>query len=687
MPHRNKQVSYGFFNIALLSFLQACPSPAPSALDGHNDVTAEVAAVDTAHGDGDTPADMQLLDMAVDGKNQVDAGADGPGGDDSGDGFPKQDAANHDVDVGAADPGPLDAGDVSASDAASDKGSEDVAPEDLGAADNGPEDPCDPDPCPAGEVCVSDGAGGYLCEVPVPCGGPCPGDLVCINDACVPHSARPIHPLSTSMSTNQRPYFQVALTDGADGVRIEVYTDHACSDEVLVADLDGDQGATPEPLAAGVYYWRATALMGGEPKGDPSLPWQLRVGHASAGVNTSWGTMFDLNLDGYADGIVGGCGISSCTQKVFIHHGGPDGLSETPTQMVEHDAPYFGFAVASAGDVNGDGYPDLVVGAGFGDSAHLFLSGPAGVEPEPVQSWAVPSAFYGFSVASAGDVNGDGYGDVVVGAMLANTAFVYYGGPEGPGPSPDLPLSCPSLGACAVSVSGAGDFNGDRFSDVVVGSPGEASNQVFAYHGGPSGIGPDPVLTLQGAGSYGTSVDVAGDVNGDGYIDVVVGAPEADEAHVYFGGPGGLSTTGAVSMPGAASYGISVSAAGDINGDGLSDVVIGAKFEADVWLGDGIEGLTLSSPMTLTGTTAAFADSVAGIGDADGDGLDDILIGATDEAKSYLYFGSVTALMEVPSVVLTAGEDAPGYGFAVANLQIWPAPRADVWSGMRFGSL
>ena len=638
-----------FVSLVMVMSLSACTSsknivpntPTDAGLDASTDGVEP----------SDTSVDTGVVDAGVEDAGPEDVGVEDAGPEDAGP-----------VDAGVEDTGPEDAEPV-------DAGVEDAGPEDVGVEDAGPDDPCDPDPCKDGETCVADDDGGVLCEPPVPCGGPCPDDLACVDDECVPHSARPIHPLSTSMSTTQRPYFEVELTEGADGTRIEICADHSCSAVLLTLDLEGDEGNPDEPLSPGVYFWRATAMLGAQPLGEPSVTWQVRVGHSTAAVNTSWGSMFDYNLDGFADGIVGGCGISACTPKVFIHQGGLDGFSETPTEVVTSDSPFFGFAVANAGDVNGDGYPDLIVGAGMVDSAHVYLVGPDGVSAEPSQTWNMPGAFYGFSVSGAGDVNGDGYGDVVVGTMLANTAFLYYGGPDGPGPVPDVPLTCPELGVCAVSVAGGGDFNGDRFSDVIIGSPGALSDKAFLFHGGPEGIPPEPAGVLSGSGAYGTSVDIAGDVNGDGYIDVVVGAPDSSHAFVYLGSADGIAKINEISMVGGASYGISVSSAGDVNADGLSDVVIGGKFLAEVWLGDNATGI-VNAPISLPGATAAFADSVAGVGDADGNGYDDVFIGATDQEKSYLYLGAEGDFPTFPSVELNAGEAAPGYGFAVAKLEL-----------------
>lgn len=501
---------------------------------------------------------------------------------------------------------------------------------------------------------------------PVPCDGVCGDDELCVEDVCVTPWARPIHPLSTSLSTTNRPLFRVQLSVGLSEGLVEICTSLACSDGVAEVALTDGVGLPEEALAPGIYYWRAWALVDGLKVGDPSHVWQIRVGFGTTDVATSWGTMFDLNLDGIADALVGACGLSGCTEKVFVHLGTAEGLSETPTAALSNaDAPYFGFHVANAGDVNGDGYPDVLVGTGFGDAAYLYLVGPGGLSPTPAQSWSAPGAWYGFSAASAGDVNGDGYGDIVVGAMLGNVAFVYHGGPEGPGPAPDVALSCPGLGGGGVSVSGAGDFNGDGYGDIVVGA-GVAS-EAYTYHGGPAGMSPDPVNILQNDGAFGTSVEVAGDVNGDGYSDIIVGAPNTQSAYLYLGGPSGINPVNEVPLSGGISFGLAVAAAGDLNGDGRSDIAIGGNYAVRLYMGSAATGVE-PNPIHLLGTTPAYGDSLSGIGDCNQDGYDDLLVGATDESMAYVYAGGTEPLATLPFRTLHPEQGTPGYGFTVACL-------------------
>jgi len=234
-----------------------------------------------------------------------------------------------------------------------------------------------------------------------------------------------------------------------------------------------------------------------------------------------------------------------------------------------------GSCVASAGDVNGDGYADVIVGAYRYDAgqvdegaAFLFLGSAAGIAGgDPATAAALLQAnqnasFFGSSVASAGDVNADGYADVIVGALA-------YDAGQGHGE-----------GAAFVFVgSAAGVANGDP----ATASAQLESNQAYA--------------------ELGSSVASAGDVNGDGYADVIVGAWQYDAgqvdegaAFVFLGSAAGIANGNPVTASARLEsnqqtpkpqLGFSVASAGDVNGDGYADVIAGANlFDA----GDGDEG-------------------------------------------------------------------------------------------------
>ncbi|MBK6876050.1 MAG: FG-GAP repeat protein [Ignavibacteria bacterium] len=182
-------------------------------------------------------------------------------------------------------------------------------------------------------------------------------------------------------------------------------------------------------------------------------------------------------------------------------------------------------------------------------------------------------------------MDGDGDSDVIVGAVgySSNTgrAYIYFGGYSIDNTA-DVTMTGEASGAAfGNSVSSAGDVNRDGYSDVIVGSVGRG----FIYYGGTSmNNTADVIMTGEALGDdFGNSVSSAGDVNGDGYSDVIVSAVgyslNTGRAYIYFGGAA-MDNTADVTMTGEvidSDFGSSVSSAGDVNGDGYSDVIVGAN--------------------------------------------------------------------------------------------------------------
>ena len=265
-------------------------------------------------------------------------------------------------------------------------------------------------------------------------------------------------------------------------------------------------------------------------------------------------TAGDVNGDGYSDAIVGAFGYDNGQPyegRVYVFHGSAAGLELLPAWTAEGNQQYaaYGVSAGTAGDVNGDGYSDIVVGADHYDSgqlnegrAYVYLGSATGLATGPAWTGECDQdeAWFGASVGTAGDVNGDGYSDVIVGADGYNNgqtdegrAYLYHGSPTGLDAVPDWMAEGDQAEAYfGHSVGTAGDVNGDGYSDVIVSAwyydNGQADEgQVYVYHGSAVGLATDPAWTAesdQAAAWFGTSVGTAGDVNGDGYSDVIVGA-------------------------------------------------------------------------------------------------------------------------------------------------------------------
>jgi len=376
-------------------------------------------------------------------------------------------------------------------------------------------------------------------------------------------------------------------------------------------------------------------------------------------------------------------------------------VSNLLTHASGADGDVFGSSVASAGDVNSDGYDDIVIGAfrypagaGYGQ-AYLFFGGPA-IDEMADLVLSPPSGGtgqFGFSVASAGDFNGDGYADIIVGARGAapsGRAFIYYGGPS-LDETPDVTLIGETTASWfGNSVAPAGDVNGDGFDDVIVGAPmyGPSVSQVgraYVFYGGsaPDAI-PDKVFTGAAANDQvGWMVGGAGDMNGDGHSDVFATAPRyytagpnPGGAYVWFGGPA-FDTVADLAIGGSALIDRigDAASAGDVNADGFSDWLIARQDRAEVLFGGSTPNPV--PDLTLTGTF-----SVAGAADVNGDGVDDFVLGASgddtggiDAGRVAVYFGgSAVDATEDMHLVGDRTNGSFGRGVAMAKQVDGPGP-------------
>ncbi len=428
-------------------------------------------------------------------------------------------------------------------------------------------------------------------------------------------------------------------------------------------------------------------------------------------VRTGWAvsTAGDVNGDGYSDIIIGdwrdSVGVEQYEGSAFIYHGSATGINTIPATILQTDQEFsfFGRNVSTAGDVNGDGYADVIVGAtqwsngqNLEGGAFVYLGSSTGINSSVYRRYEsnVINAQMGESVSTAGDVNGDGYSDMIVGisSPTFGTAQIFHGGTSNVSPTPSFSRASGMAGATlGAAVGNAGDVNGDGYTDAIFGAPGGSIGQAgeglaYVHYGSANGLSAAPSLTFQANianAEYGASVASAGDVNGDGYADVVIGAPNSGgtgQAYVYHGGAAGLSIVPALLLTGTAGsrFGASVFTAGDVNADGYADLLVGAPGSDLVQLCLGsATGLNPTPHQTFTGTIpgSGFGSSVCTAGDVNGDGYSDIVIGAPEfsngqllEGAAYVFLGDETQVTNTPQLTIELNNADRRIGASVAGV-------------------
>ena len=497
----------------------------------------------------------------------------------------------------------------------------------------------------------------------------------------------------------------------------------------------------------------------------------------------------DVNGDGYDDLIIGAYqadpnGDTQAGETYVVYGGarapGTGGVLDLSdldgtngfilTGIDRYD--FSGVSVSSAGDVNGDGYDDLIIGArgadpnsNYAGETYVVYGGARAPGSDGVLDLSMLDGtngfilngidgydYSGFSVSSAGDVNGDGYDDLIIGAFGgtpngvggAGETYIVYGGANAPGTGGRFNLSTldgnngftltgiDRYDRSGISVSSAGDVNGDGYDDLIIGAHyadpngDRGAGETYVIYGGASAPGTGGVLDLSdldgtngfilngidGIDYSGRSVSSAGDVNGDGYDDLIIGASSADpngdnqagETYIIYGGASAPGTGGRFNLSmlnGTNGFiltgidagdrsGWSVSSAGDVNGDGYDDLIIGARYADPNGVGNAGETYLVyggaNAPGTggvldlgaLNGTngfilTGIDADDRAGIsvssaGDVNGDGYDDLIIGASGadpnaslSGETYVVYGGATGTESLTPVTASGTAAADNF--------------------------
>lgn len=404
----------------------------------------------------------------------------------------------------------------------------------------------------------------------------------------------------------------------------------------------------------------------------PSTPGLTLTGQNGSGFGQAVATAGDINADGYDDALVLSWlnGLDS-GWRVNVFHGAVGGLSGTPALTLTGEAMTETGRIAPAGDVNNDGYADVLIGSYSSYSpnqgrVYVHHGGASGLGASPAATLiGLADTRYAISIASAGDVNGDGFSDAIVGADQCDSSrgcvFVYLGGSGGINPTPAISLTGYG-GLFGNAAVGAGDVNNDGFDDVAIGAPifENIQGRAYIYLGSLSGLSATPTITLSPTEmiyDFGTALAPAGDVDKDGFDDLLVGAANYGQGRVflYRGTVRGLDSTPAQRFTGEAAsswFGFTMAPLGDVNNDGYADVILGdgeydsSKGRAYILTGgvSGTGGPQLTPALTLTGVTTGdlFGAAVSSAGDIQNDSRPDFIVGARGvngyQGQAYVYY-------------------------------------------------
>ncbi len=438
--------------------------------------------------------------------------------------------------------------------------------------------------------------------------------------------------------------------------------------DVVVGAFLYDHFASIDAGAAFLYYGSSAGV-------EETVAWDYAIQQHGANLGQCVAPAGDVNGDGYADIAIG---APSYTYNYMneglaaVFHGSPTGPGIGPERFWKGGQEYcfLGNSLGAAGDVDGDGYGELIAGAysyddGHADEGEVFVfRGSAGDLP-PMAAWRsmgpLSQTEWGSALAF-GDFDGDGFDDVAAGAPLTDSGvdnqglvFVSYGRPGAPEDVFDWAKVGGVQGYRLGWAVAAADVNGDGFDDLLAGAPcmpgGPTPGRVFVYHGSADGLPEAADLEIVGSvASFGKSVINAGDLDGDGYLDVVIGSPAElsgnGRIHMYKGSENGLSTTPDWTYSGAPSWGNlgeALAGGGDVNGDGYADFAAAAPElggKVAVFFG-GESGLGISPDWLSAGPSqdSDFGRSMA-FGDLDGDGDSDLVVGAPGHEHTLLMEGA-----------------------------------------------
>lgn len=442
--------------------------------------------------------------------------------------------------------------------------------------------------------------------------------------------------------------------------------------DIVVSDSLHSNGENAEG-AAFIYF--------GSSSGLATTPAATLEGNtANEHLGTSVSGAGDVNGDGFGDIVV------ASQTGARMYYGSGSGINTSDYTSLPGQAA----SVSAAGDVNGDGFSDIIMGPGGADGLRMFHGSVTGINPAIAAIIKVDGAEpgFGYAVSGAGDINGDGFSDIIISNQThpqlqgPGDAYIFKGSATGIAATPSSRITTNQNDASTGPISGAGDVNGDGFSDVIAGSEwyNGAQGAAFVVHGFADKVGKTPSIAVEGnqMGAQLSYVSGAGDVNGDGYSDILVWAMQRGgpaqttvgpgAVYVYFGSANGINTASKTTLN-LTGYEINdgwrrqSAGMGDVNGDGYSDIVVGANGALLLYTGSA-SGINTNPAQILTQFTGP---NPTGVGDTNGDGYADLAVGDPAENKVYFYYGSRQGFKSTPITFFSQDWYRHNFGIEVSG--------------------
>ena len=547
----------------------------------------------------------------------------------------------------------------------------------------------DPNNCGVcGNQCIAPQGTIAVCTSGV-CDWVCGSGLERVGSGCDVRVPRPVAPLSFGFVSQQTPTVRWELPQGVTTVTLEVCHDRTFTQQCQTVDTPTNQYTLPNSLSSGFWYWRLRGKVGSTIGMRTSPTWSFFVGHRSATISTSNGSITDMDGDGLADLIV----AAPYAAQLFVYRGTSVGLSSAPAQTLASPDASDGVSnfFLAAADFNGDGRQDIAVTTFSAITAtgrvYIFDGTNSGINVTPSITLSCPNSGC-TSILAPGDVNGDGYADLAVtlGTQIP-TVGVFLGSPSGLSLNPATTITNPESSTnFGFRLCGA-DFNGDGLGDLIVTAPNSTnrSGRVFHYRGSQQGVNSQPFQQWTGASAddnFGSDCSSTTDVNGDGLPDLVITSRSVvatnSTIQVFHASSDTIANTANETFRSPnANFNLRTGAGvGDVNGDGFGDVLLVLDAvpntnpsSIQLQLGSATGAFTASTQITPSATERGWANPFGTPGDVNGDGRFDVFVAepfaANFQGQFWFYLGTINGLVVPAQLNLMGPRPNSAFGYSM----------------------